>query len=43
MRRPLFVVLPVLVAATFASGHSAARGSRTAKMPARAPAKKLER
>jgi hypothetical protein len=42
MRRPLIVVLSVLVAATFASGHSAARGSRTAKMPAREPTKKLD-
>jgi len=38
MRRPLIAVLSVLVAATFASGHSAAQGSKSAK----APAKKLE-
>ena len=38
MRRPLFAVLSVLVAATLASGHSAAQGPRSAK----APAKKLE-
>ena len=38
MRRPLFAVLPVLVAATIASGHSAAQGSKSAK----APTKKLE-
>jgi len=50
MRRPLIAVLSVLVAATFASGHSAAQGPRSAnrpanppaKAPARAPAKKLE-
>jgi hypothetical protein len=34
MRRPLFAVLPVLVAASFASGHSAAQGSKSAKTPA---------
>src|SRR5262245_54547691 len=38
MRRPLMAVLLVLVAAAFASGHSAAQGSKSAK----APAKKLE-
>jgi hypothetical protein len=38
MRRPLFAVLPVLVAATLAAGHSAAQGSKSAK----APVKKLE-
>jgi hypothetical protein len=38
MRRPLFAVLPVLVAATFAAGHSAAQGSRSGK----GPVKKLE-
>jgi hypothetical protein len=38
MRRPLFAVLLVLVAATVASGHSAAQGPRSAK----APTKKLE-
>ena len=42
MRRPLFAVLPVLVAATLASGHSAAQGPRSAKTPARAPTQKLE-
>jgi len=31
MRRPLIAVLSVLVAATFASGHSAAQGSKSAK------------
>ena len=31
MRRPLFAVLSVLVAATFASGHSAAQGSQICK------------
>ena len=31
MRRPLYAVLSVLVAASFASGHSAAQGSRSAK------------
>ena len=41
MRRPLFAVLAVLVAATFATGHSAAQGSRSAKTPARAPVQKL--
>ena len=40
MRRPLIAVLPVLVAATFASGHSAAQGSKSAKAPA--PVQKLE-
>ena len=38
MWRPLIAVLPVLVAATFASGHSAAQGSKSAKQPV----KKLE-
>jgi hypothetical protein len=38
MRRPLFAVLPVLVAATLASGHSAAQSSKSAK----SPVKKLE-
>ena len=38
MRRPLIAVLSVLVAATIASGHSAAEGSKSAK----APVKKLE-
>jgi len=38
MRRPLIAVLPVLVAAAFASGHSAAQGSKSVKTPA----KKLE-
>jgi hypothetical protein len=38
MRRPLFAVLSVLVAATLASGHSAAQGPRSAK----GPTKKLE-
>jgi hypothetical protein len=38
MRRPLIAVLPVLVAASFASGHSAARESKSAK----APVQKLE-
>jgi hypothetical protein len=42
MRRPLFAVLSVLVAATLASGHSAAQGPRSAKTPAKAPAQKLE-
>jgi hypothetical protein len=42
MRRPLIAVLSVLVAATFASGHSAAQGSKSAKTPEKAPAKKLE-
>ena len=42
MRRPLFAVLSVLVAATLASGHSAAQGPRSAKMPAKAPTQKLE-
>jgi hypothetical protein len=42
MRRPLFAVLSVLVAATFAAGHSAARGSNSAKTPAKGPVKKLE-
>jgi len=41
MRRPLFAVLAVLVAATFATGHSAAQGSRSAKGPAKAPVQKL--
>ena len=39
MRRPLFAVLPVLVAATLASGHSAAQGPRSATTPAKTPAK----
>ena len=38
MRRPLIAVLPVLVAAMFAPGHSAAQGPRSAKQPV----KKLE-
>ena len=38
MRRPLIAVLPVLVAAAFASGHSAAQGPRSTKPPV----KKLE-
>jgi hypothetical protein len=38
MQRPLIAVLSVLVAASFASGHSAARESKSAK----APVKKLE-
>jgi len=42
MRRPLFAVLAVLAAATFASGHSAAQGSKSRKAPARAPVQKLE-
>lgn len=42
MRRPLIAVLSVLVAATFASGHSAAEGSKSAKASDKAPAKKLE-
>ena len=42
MRRPLFAVLSVLVAATFASGHSAARGSRSANIPAKGPTQKLD-
>ena len=42
MRRPLMAVLAVLVAATVASGHSAAQGSRSAKRPARGPVQKLE-
>lgn len=33
MRRSLLVALPMLVATTFASGHSAARGSKSAKQP----------
>ena len=41
MRRPLIAVLPVLLAATFASGHSAAQGTKSAKS-AKAPVKKLE-
>jgi hypothetical protein len=39
MRRPLFAVLLVLVAASFASGHSAAQGSKSVKTPAKTPAK----
>ncbi len=48
MRRPLIAVLSVLVAATFASGHSAAQEPSSAKTPAKtaktpkAPTKKLE-
>lgn len=42
MRRPLFAVLSVLVAATLASGHSEAQGPRSAKTPAKAPTQKLE-
>ena len=42
MRRPLIAVLSVLVAATFASGHSAARGSRSANIPAKGPTQKLD-
>jgi len=42
MRPPLFAVLPVLVAAALASGHSAAQGSRSAKKSGRAPVQKLE-
>jgi hypothetical protein len=42
MQRPLIAVLSVLVAATFAAGHSAAQGPRSAKMPAGTPTKKLE-
>ena len=50
MRRPLIAVLSVLVAATSASGHSAAQGPSSAraqaktseKAPAKAPTKKLE-
>ena len=38
MRRPLIAVLSVLVAASLASGHSAARESKSAK----APVQKLE-
>ena len=33
MRRPLIAVLSVLVAASFAPGHSAARDSKSAKAP----------
>jgi hypothetical protein len=42
MRRPLIAVLSVLVAATFASGHSAARGSRSERAPAKGPTQKLD-
>lgn len=46
MRRPLIAVLSVLVAATFAAGHSAAQGSNSAKTsektPDKAPARKLD-
>ena len=47
MRRPLFAVLAVLVAATCAPGHSAARGSRSGQTPTTAsrtkgPVQKLE-
>jgi hypothetical protein len=40
--RPRIAVLPVLVAALFASGHSAAQGPSSAKTPAKGPVKKLE-
>ena len=40
MRRPLFAVLPVLVAAALASGNSAAQGSRSAKK--KTPVQQLE-
>lgn len=33
MRRPLFAALPMLVATTFASGHLAARGSKSGEEP----------
>jgi len=33
MRRSLFAALPMLVATMFASGHSAARGSKSAREP----------
>ncbi len=44
MRRPLFAVLAVLVAATIAAGHSAAQGSMSANASAKAkaPVQKLE-
>jgi hypothetical protein len=42
MARPLMAVLSVLVAATFAAGHSAAQGTKSAKTPAKTPTKKLE-
>jgi hypothetical protein len=42
MRRPLFAVLAVLAATTFATGHPAAQGSRSAKTPAKAPVQRLE-
>src|SRR3954451_7502626 len=42
MQRPLIAVLPVLVAMTFATGHSAAQGSKSGKQPAPPPARKLE-
>lgn len=42
MRRPLFAVLALLAAATFATGHSAAQGSRSGKTPAKVPVQKLE-
>lgn len=42
MHRRLFAVLAVVLAATFASGHSAAQGSRSAKTPAKGPVQKLE-
>jgi hypothetical protein len=42
MRRPLFAVLAVLVAATCAPGHSAARGSRSGQTPTKGPVQKLE-
>ena len=37
MRRSLFAALPMLVATVFASGHSAARGSRSAQQPKKGP------
>lgn len=42
MRRPLFAVLAVLAATTFATGHPAAQGSRSAKTPGKAPVQRLE-
>jgi hypothetical protein len=42
MRRPLIAVLPVLVAAALASGHSAAQGSKSAGTPGKGPVQKLE-
>jgi hypothetical protein len=41
MGRPLFAVLAVLFAATIATGHSAAQGSRSADKPAKGPVQKL--